>query len=173
MDARYELFCKLIETFDRGCDLTEEYDTLLHDYNGEILFQAESQLIKAIGNHPGTTAAEISKLFHKTDSATSQLIRKLKKKEWVRQERNPVNNREYLLYLTEDGERIYKNHQEFETRCYMRSFHALDEFTEKDLKTYIRIQENLNAMFALDVQESREHEENKKRKRVGHRSKPE
>ncbi|WP_274953701.1 helix-turn-helix domain-containing protein [Angelakisella massiliensis] len=38
-------------------------------------------MIKMIGNHPGITASEISKTFDKTSSASSQLIRKLKKKD--------------------------------------------------------------------------------------------
>lgn len=79
-DKRYQLFIRLLDAFDQGCALTEEYDALLHDYNGVILFQAESQMIKMIGNHPGITASEISKTFDKTSSASSQLIRKLKKR---------------------------------------------------------------------------------------------
>ena len=59
------------------------------------LYQAESQIIKAVGDQPGITASELSREFHKTNSACSQLIRKLKKKEWIRQERNEKNNREY------------------------------------------------------------------------------
>ena len=48
---RYGRFCKMIEELDRGVELIEEYDSLLHDYNGVMLFQAESQLIKAIGDN--------------------------------------------------------------------------------------------------------------------------
>lgn len=164
-EKRYQLFCELIDVFDRGCDLTEEYDMLLHDYNGVILFQAESQMIKVIGDNPGITASEISKMFHKTSSASSQLIRKLKKKEWVTQVRNPENNREYNLYLTEEGTRIYKNHQQFENTCYRRTYHALDEFKEEELEVYIRIQKKINETFQLDVEESQKIEEIKKEKR--------
>ncbi len=152
---RYELFVKLIDEFDQGCDLTEEYDALLHNYNGTILFQAESQMIKMIGNHPGITASEISRSFGKTGSASSQLIRKLREKGWVRQERNEANNRLYNLYLTEEGDGIYRNHRQFEERCYRRTFHSLDGFTEDELKTYIAIQQRINATFQMDVEESR------------------
>ena len=146
---------KLIDEFDQGCDLTEEYDALLHNYNGTILFQAESQMIKMIGNHPGITASEISKSFGKTGSASSQLICKLKEKGWVRQERNQENNRLYNLYLTESGSEIYENHRQFEERCYQRTFHSLDRFSDEDLNTYIAIQRHLNATFHMDVEESR------------------
>ncbi|WP_071430827.1 MarR family winged helix-turn-helix transcriptional regulator [Angelakisella massiliensis] len=154
-DKRYQLFIRLLDAFDQGCSLTEEYDALLHDYNGVILFQAESQMIKMIGNHPGITASEISKTFDKTSSASSQLIRKLKKKGWVRQQRNKDNNRQYNLFLTEEGDAIYRNHQQFEQACYQRTFQGLADFSQEQLETYIAIQHRLNQSFQLDVEESR------------------
>ena len=154
-DKRYQLFIRLLDAFDQGCSLTEEYDALLHNYNGVILFQAESQMIKMIGNHPGITASEISKTFDKTSSASSQLIRKLKKKGWVRQQRNKDNNRQYNLFLTEEGDAIYRNHQQFEQACYQRTFQGLADFSQEQLETYIAIQHRLNQSFQLDVEESR------------------
>ena len=154
-DKRYQLFIRLLDAFDQGCSLTEEYDALLHDYNGVILFQAESQMIKMIGNHPGITASEISKTFDKTSSASSQLIRKLKKKGWVRQQRNKDNNRQYNLFLTEEGDAIYRNHQQLEQACYQRTFQGLADFSQEQLETYIAIQHRLNQSFQLDVEESR------------------
>lgn len=150
----YELFTHLIETFDEGCALTKEYDALLHDYNGVVLYQAESQLIKIIGNQEGITVSEIARLLHKTVSACSQLIRKLRKKGWVCQSRNKENNREYNLYLTDEGKIIYQKHHDFESKCYQRTFHALHEFTAEQLETYISIQNAINATFRLDVLES-------------------
>ena len=63
---KYKLFQQLIEVFDEGCDLVEAYDSLLHDYNGVILFQAESQVIKIIGDHEGITGSEIAHMLKKT-----------------------------------------------------------------------------------------------------------
>lgn len=108
---KYELFCTALDSLDRGTALINAYDALLHDYGGVVLFQAESQMIKAIGSHPGITAAELTDLFEKTASACSQLIRKLKAKGWVVQERNPDNSREYHLFLTDDGKTIFEKHR--------------------------------------------------------------
>ena len=155
-NKRYDLFIQMLNEFDKGCGLTEEYDALLHDYDGIILFQAESQMIKMIGNNPGITASQISKIVDRTSSASSQLIRKLKKKGWVMQKRNEENNRQYNLYLTEAGSQIYRKHQSFENACYKRTFHGLDRFSEKELETYIAIQKQINETFRLDVEESRE-----------------
>ena len=62
-DERYSLFCQMIDQLDRGAYLIEKYDSLLHDYYGAVLFQAESQMIKAIGDAPGITAAALAEKF--------------------------------------------------------------------------------------------------------------
>lgn len=157
---KYKLFQQLIEVFDEGCDLVEAYDSLLHDYNGVILFQAESQVIKIIGDHEGITGSEIAHMLKKTASACSQLIRKLRKKEWVCQCRNETNNREYNLYLTEEGKKIYSKHRDFEEQCYKRTFESLSDFTEEEMKIYIAIQNYMNKTFQMDVEESQQLEIN-------------
>ena len=43
-DIRYQSFCKAIDTLDGGVALINAYDALLHDYDGEKMYQAESQM---------------------------------------------------------------------------------------------------------------------------------
>lgn len=78
MKTRYELFIDMISEIDEASMLIEEYDSQLHDYNDVILYQAESQLVKLIGDHPGISAVECATAFNKTVSAYSQLVKKLK-----------------------------------------------------------------------------------------------
>ena len=146
----------MINELDEGSRFIQEYDSIPHDYGAAVLYQAESQIIHLVGRIPGITAREIAEAFKKTLSACSQLIRKLKKKEWIRQERNEKNNREYNLYLTDEGKVIYKKHEDFENACYERTYHMLDEISEEEMRTYIRIQNQLNRAFKLDVEESRQ-----------------
>lgn len=154
-DKKYALFCQMMDELDAGVSLINEYDSLLHDYGGVIMFQAESQLIKSIGEHPGITASELAKFFGKTASACSQLIRKLKHKGWVIQERNENNSREYNLTLTAEGKEIYERHQKFENFCYQRAFDTLSDVSTEEIESYIKIQKHLNTAFALDVSESK------------------
>ncbi len=160
---RYSLFCDMIQELDNGCNLISEYDALLHDYNGVVLYQAEAQIIKLVGNSPGISAAECARTLKKTLSACSQLIKKLRAKGWIRQERNELNNRIYNLYLTEEGKEIYKKHRKFEENCYKRTFKLLEIFMEEELKTYIRIQKQLNKAFEMDVEDGREIIRNEKK----------
>ena len=156
IDNRFEIFCRMIEELDRSVYLIDEYDKLLHDYNGEVMFQAESQMIKMIGDFPGITASQISKKIGKSTSSSSQIIRKLKQKAWVRQTRNELNNREYNLSLTEAGKRIYDKHRDFEQKCYNRTFEMLGDVTNEELESYIKIQKRLNKAFEMDVEESKD-----------------
>lgn len=155
-EDRYALFLDMLNEIDEAYDLIEEYDSQVHDYNGVMLYQAESQLIKLVGNNPGISAAECARMLKKTLSACSQLIKKLKKKDWVLQVRNELNNRVYNLYLTEEGKVIYENHKKFEERCYRRTYGLLKECSEDDFKTFIKIQKLLNIGFHQDVEEGKQ-----------------
>ena len=73
------------------------------------------------------------------------------------------NNREYNLYLTEEGQKIYNYHLKFEEACYRRTMRMLDSFTEEELEIYVRIQKKLNDSFKLDVEESRKLQVNSSR----------
>ena len=154
IDERYDLYCKLLYELDEGCRLIVNYDSVPHNYGSATLYQAESQIIHLVGPRPGITASEIAAIFKKTPSACSQLIRKLRKKELITQKRNKENNREYQLYLTENGVKIFEDHDRFEKRCYQRSYQNLSSFSEDDFKIYIAIQRKLNETFAMDVEES-------------------
>lgn len=154
-EDRNKLFLELITTFDKGWSYVNEYNALLHDYDGVILYQSESQFIHKIGENPGITITELSKIYDKSVSACSQLMRRMKKKGWLYQERNQNNNREYQLYLSKEGEVVYKNHSRFEETCYNRTLNMLDNFDEEQIKNYIAIQKQLNRAFAIDVEESR------------------
>ncbi len=145
----------MLAEIDEAVSLIQEYDAQLHDYNGVILYQAESQLIKLIGNTPGISAAECARKLKKTLSACSQLIKKLKKKGWILQDRNELNNRVYNLYLTDEGKVIYRNHRKFEERCYKRTYRLLSECPDEDLQTFIRVQRLLNTGFHQDVEEGK------------------
>ena len=153
--VNYQFFLEIIKQFDLGCKYVNDYNTLLHDYNGIVLYQAESQFINAIGKKPGITITELASFFDKTPSACSQLMRRMKNKGWLFQQRNNENNREFKLFLTEEGEQIYHCHQDFENRCYLRTASMLEGFTDEELMIYIKIQERLNAAFLQDVEESR------------------
>lgn len=153
---RYKIFCKLMGEMDASYKLMRDYDSFPHKYGDDILYQVETHIIQAIGRKPGIIVTELATLLSKTPSACSQSVRKLRKKGWVEQIRNQDNNREYNLQLTEDGWKIYNEHEKFDQKCYERNCSGLEKFTDEELNTFIEIQKQINKSFQMDVDEARE-----------------
>lgn len=151
---RVELFDKLINTFDEGYVFVYKYDAEHHKYGDEVLYQTEMHLLCYVGRNPKTTATAIAAAMDKTVSACSQIIRKLRRKNLVEQIRNAENNREYYLELTELGWKVFAAHEDFENACLKRTYDYLNEFSDKDLYTYIRVQKRLNEAFKRDLEEN-------------------
>lgn len=154
MNTREELCARLMDVVDTGYDLMAEYDSLPHRYGDETMYQAESKVIQYIGRHKSVTVTEMAADSGKTPSAYSQIIRKLKKKGWVEQVRNTNNNREYNLFLTEAGWKVFNDHHKFEQACYARTFQKLEIFSDEELEIFCRVQQQLNEAFKMDVEDS-------------------
>ena len=154
---RNEILDQLWKEQDLAFELMTEYDSLPHHYGEDVLFQAEAYVVHEIGNKPGITTTEIAEKQKKTTSACSQLVKKLIVKGLVEQTRNEENKRIYNLTLTKDGERVYKDHIEFNKKCQKITFELLKEFTEEELATHIKVQKAINMAYKGDVERSHEH----------------
>ncbi|MBM6724793.1 MarR family winged helix-turn-helix transcriptional regulator [Pseudoflavonifractor phocaeensis] len=154
MESRMELFRNVIAAFDEGFDLAEKYDSMVHRYGEETLYQSEMHLLQAVGRTPGITMTEIALSASKTKSACSQMVHKLQKRGLLTQVRNSQNNREYKLYLTDRGREIYCTHEKFDEACLNRSYVYLSGFQEQELQTYIAVQKRLNEAFKADIEQN-------------------
>ncbi len=141
---------------DKAFDLMVEYDSMPHFYGTDVLYQAEAYTVRVIGDNPGTTNAEVAEKLKKTPSACSQIIRKLIDKGLVSQIRNEHNKRIYNLTLTEDGERVYKDHIDFNKICQEKTFELLREFTDEELSIHTKVQKIINKAYQLDVCRTKE-----------------
>ena len=92
-----------------------------------------------------------------TDKKSGQLIKKLVTKGLVEQIRNEDNKRVYNLKLTSDGERVYKDHIEFNKMCQKITFDMLNEFSDEELMIHTKIQRMINQSYANDVSRSKEY----------------
>lgn len=148
---RLALFREMIAEIDKAYELMVEYDSRPHKYGEVTLYQAESYMLYYIGENPGITITDLAKRQRKTKSACSQLLSKLLEKGYVVQQRNEENRREYLLYLTELGETTHIAHKKVNETYIMRTLKMLDGFTDKQFKTYLKIQQRINESFLEDV----------------------
>ena len=153
---RQKLFNMLWAEQDKAYALMAEYDSLPHHYGKYILFQTEGDIINLIAVYPGITATELSNILKKTTSACSQSIRKLCDKGFVIQQRNPTNKRLYNLFLTQEGKKLNKAHQNFNRSCQKMTLELLNSFTDEELEHHIEVQKKLNEAYQHDIQRSRE-----------------
>lgn len=151
-DGFEKLFDDIMDELDISYRLMSAYDSMPHQYGDNVLYQVESHIIELIGMKPGITATEMAAKLGKTPSACSQIVRKLKQKALVIQQRNVVNNREYNLFLTEYGWKIYQAHADVDEECGKRKKERLAQFSEEELSIYLRITRIINEEFEVDVQ---------------------
>lgn len=150
-DIRDVLFDSIMDEYENSVRLMRMYDEMPHQYGDSILYQMESHIVELIGCHPGITATEISEILKKTPSACSQVIRKLRNKGLVYQNRSEENNRIYNLYLTENGWELYSAHATVDDECDRRKKEKLVKYSEAELKMFLEIQKLINEQFEIDV----------------------
>lgn len=154
-ERRNELLNDVWAEQDTAYDLMAEYDSLPHHYGDNIMYQAEGQIIDLIAANPGITITDLAQQLRKTTSACSQLVRRLREKDWIEQTRNARNNRQFNLTLTPAGEAVYNDHMAFSEDCQKRAFALLNQFSEEELAHHIAVQRALNEAYRGDIQRSR------------------
>ncbi|MCI8453752.1 MAG: winged helix-turn-helix transcriptional regulator [Lachnospiraceae bacterium] len=150
------LYDRIMDEFEESYRFMSAYDAMPHWYGDSVLYQAESHTVEMIGGTPGITASELAARMGKTPSACSQIIRKMRKKDFVRQERNSENNREYNLFLTEQGWNVYKAHAAVDEECGRRKLEKLSQFSCEELEIYLKIHRLINQEFEVDVRQAQD-----------------
>ncbi|WP_294577789.1 MarR family transcriptional regulator [uncultured Thomasclavelia sp.] len=149
-----KLLMEVVATVDEGFDIMQEYANKPRLFNGMMLYPVETQTLEIIGRIPGITATKIAKELNKTLSASSQILKKLEQKELITRIKNPNNNREYNLFLTDTSESIIKLHEKLDQTIYQRYLDDLQELSDAEIQTYLKVQKALNQEFFKDLQES-------------------
>ena len=141
---------------DTAFELMTEYDSLPHRYGDDILYQAEAYIVHEVGNNPNISVTELAETLKKTKSACSQLVKRVMDKGLVYQIRDEKNRRVYHLRLTPDGEKVYRDHIEFNKNCQNITFDLLSEFSDKELEIHARVQKVINKAYQGDLDRSKE-----------------
>ncbi|WP_308698699.1 MarR family transcriptional regulator [uncultured Thomasclavelia sp.] len=149
-----KLLEQLITVVDEGFDIMQEYANKPRQFNGIMLYPVETQTLEIIGQNPGITASKIAKELKKTLSASSQILKKLEQKELVSRIKNPHNNREYNLYLTDVSKSIIDLHSELDEMIYSRYQEDLKDLSNEEILNFIKVQKVLNKEFLRDLEES-------------------
>jgi len=149
--ADKKLFEEMMSVFDAGYDLTYHYHSSQHWYGEGFVYPSEAHLVQVVGRTQGITSVRISQAIPKSRSAYSQIIKKLKKKGYIEQVTNKENRREQLLYLTEEGKKLFEAHKQLEEFYLNRTYDMISDLPESDIVSYIKVQRRLNEAFEKDV----------------------
>ncbi|MCF8128300.1 MAG: MarR family transcriptional regulator [Deltaproteobacteria bacterium] len=98
-------FENLVNVLSTGKKRARDYGT------GDLIFTAEAHHISIIGRNPGITAKAIVQKMGITKGAVSQVLRKLKEKDYIIKYPKADNLREFCLNLTKKGQIAFKAHE--------------------------------------------------------------
>lgn len=100
-DVLYEFVLK----YAASMNLAQDYGT------GDMLNMVEAHLLTYIEEHPGITGSELAKLWNRTKGAISQQVKKLVDRGFVVRSKQPGNDKNILLHVTEKGRSISLAHK--------------------------------------------------------------
>ncbi len=137
---REEKIVELMESIYELSNYINLYQSQPRTYGTEdILYMAETHLVQIIGKVGQTTITELAKKTHKTKSAISQTIDKLNAKDIVAKGKNPNDNKEIFVFLTQKGERINRFHSALDEKAYRAILNLLDDFELEDFDKCIKV----------------------------------
>ncbi len=142
---------EIIDLIIEEYEYVKIYQSKKRSYGKYDMYQAECHTIEIIGDIEGITAKEIAEKSHKTKSAVSQMIKKLREKDFIVEENNEDNHREKNLYLTKKGMKVYEYHKGYDEEAYTDILSKLNNFSNEDLTKYIEIQKILNNIFKSHI----------------------
>ncbi|KGR83054.1 MarR family winged helix-turn-helix transcriptional regulator [Lysinibacillus boronitolerans] len=138
--TRDEVFFELMESIYEVSRITSIYESIPRKYGtDDELYMVEAHTINLIGDKIKTNTSELTQLTDKTKGAISQMVDKLVKKGLVLKYKNPANNREVIIELTEKGQQVYEYHKALDKMEYAKILNRLDEFSTDDFEKFIKI----------------------------------
>jgi DNA-binding MarR family transcriptional regulator len=135
-----EIFHEMMETIYKHSRIMSAYESIPRQYGTEDeIYMVEAHTINLIGDKIQTNITELAELTNKTKGALSQMVERLIKKEMVTKSKNPLDNREVIIQLTDKGKIVYEYHKELDRSEYKKLLTELDQFSAEDFLTYTKI----------------------------------
>ncbi|MFE6170236.1 MarR family winged helix-turn-helix transcriptional regulator [Viridibacillus arvi] len=133
-------FHEMMETIYELSRHISSYESIPRKYGtDDDLFMVEAHTINLIGDKIQTNISELSRLTNKTKGALSQMVDRLIKKDMLTKTKNPLDNREVIIQLTNKGKIVYDFHKELDKVNYRELLKGLEQFNEEDFIKYEKI----------------------------------
>lgn len=147
MEHGIDTYMNIIRLLGDMVAMQNYYNSILHQYNGITLYPPEMHVLQIIGENESITVTQIAQKIYKSISFCSQTLKKLMDKELLEQRRNPENKREYNLYLTEKGRKLFLYHNEYDRSSHEKCFEELSPDAKKDLHKCQEVLTEFNRVF--------------------------
>lgn len=122
--------------------LYHNYIYAQHTYEYENCNMIDIHTLTYIDDHPGVTATELSKLWHKSKGAISQTIKRLMDPGYVEKRYMENNEKTARLYATEKGARLSSVHKAYDVADILQTTaYLVEKCGEEDLNAFYRILE--------------------------------
>ena len=136
-NSKEEILAEIMGSFVRVINKFNRFEKVPMDFGvDEKLYPSEIHTIEAIGNYQGANVTELSEMLGITKGAVSQMILKLSGKQFVKKVKNPNNDKEIFLELTEKGRQAFNGHEKFHREMYMDFLQYLGNFSNKDFRNF-------------------------------------
>ena len=86
-------------------DFVSDPDVILSEFG---FGRAHHRVVHFVGRNPGMTVAELLDILRITKQSLGRVLRELIEKGYVRQKEGEADRRQRLLYLTEEGEALWR-----------------------------------------------------------------
>jgi len=115
--------------------------TATHDYGtGHLINMVEVHTLTEIEENPGTTITELSQVWNRTKGAVSQTVSKLVKKGYVVRRKSKTNQKNILLYPTEEGTALSVAHKNYDTVDITKTLNViLKHCTMDEIDTFYKV----------------------------------
>ncbi|GMQ59836.1 MarR family winged helix-turn-helix transcriptional regulator [Vallitalea sediminicola] len=132
MNAKNEV----LESFISITEKIANGKTNILDFGSEDMkfYRGEIHMIKMIGDNPGIYSSEMARNFGITRAVVYKTVLKLEKRALIIKVNDEKDKKKTRLYLTEDGEKAYKAHEQYHNNFDTALFDFLDSLSDEELQ---------------------------------------
>lgn len=142
LNVRAEKLYDFVYYYNKYMQEAKDYGT------GIFISMPEVHILTSIEHEPGVTISQLSKKRNRTRSAISQTVKSLEKAGYIYKAKREKNNKELLLYPTEQGKALSRAHKLYDIADISNTTDALlKKCTVEDLDTFYRVLEIYLELF--------------------------
>ncbi|WP_438444453.1 MarR family transcriptional regulator [Gorillibacterium sp. sgz5001074] len=112
---------------------------------------SEVHCIEYIGNHIDSNVTKLAESFYMTSGAISKMTKKLIQKDLIQSYQKPDNKKEIYFRLTEQGQEIFRIHEELHQEFQERDKAVFEQVTDEQFDSMLRFLERYSKHLDAEI----------------------